>query len=247
MSSKTVFISGSSRGIGRATAHRFARAGYAVVITFASGPEEAQTVARECEALGALQTAMFELDLRSDQSIMEVARQTKEKFGSIDVLINNAGVFQKGPLFEQSFADIHNQISVNLEGLIKLTKEFLPDVRETVINIGSGIGSVGKKNAAVYVATKWALRGFTKSLAKEMPGLRAYTVDPGLTATRMGSADGMAPDKVAEVIFNAATGKYCRASGDDIDVKYHVLGPAGKAIFLVKSAIQKFLHETHLS
>lgn len=238
---KTVFISGSSRGIGAATAKRFAKAGCSIVITYQTGKEEAETVAAECARLGSPQTLILQLDLRSDGSITRAAAETKQKFVGIDILVNNAGVFLKAPLAGQSFAEIHNQIGVNLEGLIKLTREFLPDVKEAIINVSSGIGLVGKKNASVYAATKWAVRGFTKSLAKEMPALRIFAVNPTLTATKMGDFDGMLPEKVADVIYDAAIGKITRENGGDLNMNYYALEPSGKLVYVVRNFIKRVI------
>src|SRR3990167_1824784 len=106
MSNKAVFISGSSRGIGRSTALRFARAGYCLVITYQNSESEAEMVARESRQLGAPETLVLRLDVSSNESIMSAAKQTREKFGNIDILVNNAGIFKKQPLAEQPFSDI---------------------------------------------------------------------------------------------------------------------------------------------
>jgi len=241
MADRSVFISGSSRGIGAETAKRFAKAGYSAVITYQNSEAEARAVAAECQKLGAPQTLILELDAANDENIARAARLTREKFGTIDVLVNNAGIFQYAPLTGQSLAEIQNQISVNLAGPIKLTRELLPSVKSAVINVGSGLGLVGKGQAVPYSAGKWGIRGFTKSLAKERPALRVYAVHPGLTATSMGNAGGMPPSLVAEIIFNAAEGNYHFKNGSDIDVKYYVLGPAGRLIYALKFVIKKIL------
>src|SRR3989344_777677 len=125
---KIVFISGSSRGIGAAAARRFAQAGYTIVITYNSATDDAKRVARDCEKLGAPETLILELDITNDESIRNAVRQVKDRYGKIEILVNNAGVFLMKPLAEQSFMDIHNQVAINLEGLMKLTREFLPVV-----------------------------------------------------------------------------------------------------------------------
>lgn len=238
---KTVFITGGSRGIGRAVACRFAREGYKIVITYQTGRDEAQAVASECETLGSPETLVLRLDLTEDQSIQEAAKQVKQKYGRIDILVNNAGVMRKGALRELEFADIHRQVAVNLEGLMKLTKEFLPFVEGAVINIGSGVGFVGKKQVAVYTATKWAVRGFTKSLAKEAPTLRVLAVHPGHTATAMGKFQGMPPETVARVIYEAAAGEYKLPSGADILVRHYCYGRAFRPFLAAYDFLKRVL------
>lgn len=227
MSAKTVFISGGATGIGAATARQFAQSGWRVAIGCHNQKPEAESG-----------VTAIPLDLNDDESVRAAAAQVLKEFGSLEVLINNAGAFVKKPLPEQSFVDIHGQIAANLEGMIKLTREFLLGIKETVINVGSGLGFVGKAHLSVYAATKWGVRGFTKSLAKERPDLRVYTVNPGLTATQMGSPAGMRAEKVAEVIFAAATGRYGLASGADIDVRYYAASPLGKLKYWLKSLIR---------
>src|SRR3989344_7271920 len=228
---KSVFISGGATGIGAATAAKFLSAGWRVAIGYHNQKPEARS--------GALAVP---LDLRDDESIRQAAAEVLKEFGSIDVLINNAGILRSGFLHERSFTDIHEEIAVNLEGMIKLTKELLPKVNEVIINIGSGLGFVGKKRLTVYAATKWAVRGFTKSLAKETPGLRAYAVHPALTATAMGSPKGMAPSWVAGVIFDLATGRLRRDSGAEISMRDYrfgrLLAPAMRAYHALKKLVR---------
>jgi len=218
MKNKKVLITGSSVGIGRYTAYRFSKEGTNLIITYNKGKEEAYETARECYKLGASTVHVFHLDIRKDESIKDLVENIKKEAGYIDILINNAGVVVWKPLKEQSFEDIENQIRVNLEGLIKLTKLMLPLTREMIINIGSGAGKAGFESLTVYCATKFGLRGFTQALAQEIPHLKVYCVNPGMTATRMTNFQGVPPERVAEIIFNTAKGMYKKPSGSDIDV-----------------------------
>jgi len=129
---------------------------------------------------------------------------------------------QRSPLKELSFDDIEKQIGINLEGLMKMTKAALPYIRETIINIGSGAGLQGYPDISVYSATKFGVRGFTQSLAKEEPQLNIFAVNPGTTSTRMTNFKGIPAEEVAGVILNAAKGAYHVPSGGDINVWEHV-------------------------
>ncbi len=218
MKNKIVLITGSSVGIGRYTAYRFSKEGARIIITYNMGEREAHETAIGCKKLGAGGVSVFHLDIRDNESIKNLVENMKKEYGYIDILINNAGVVVWKPLKEQSFEDIENQIRVNLEGLIKLTKLMLPFVKEMIINIGSGAGKAGFESLTVYCATKFGLRGFTQALAQEIPSLKIYCVNPGMTATRMTNFQGVHPERVAEIIFNTAKGIYKKPSGSDIDV-----------------------------
>ena len=95
----------------------------------------------------------------------------------------------------------------------------LPYVREMVINISSGAGLAGYEYLTTYCATKWGVRGFTRALAQEFPGRKVFVVNPGITATQMNEFQGMAPDRVAEVVVNLAKGMYNVQSGDDVNIR----------------------------
>ena len=231
---KTVLITGASSGIGQATAFKFAAGNY-LIITYRQNQAQCQNTADKCRQLGAKDVLILPLDLASDESIEAAIEKAINKFGKIDILINNAGFLVSKNLTEQSFEEISFQVKTNLEGLIKITKLCLPYIKQAIINVGSNLGLIGKRNLSVYCAAKFGVRGFAKSLAKEMPNLLIYTINPPLTATRMGSLAGIAPEKVAEIIFNAANGKYRAKSGADINVGDYIYGEfLGKLISFLR-------------
>lgn len=221
---KIVFITGSSSGIGRQTAFFFAREKYHLMLTYHQDKQEGEETKEECLRLGAKDVLLLQIDLTDDQSIRNAVKQIIEQHNQIDILINNAGMLIKGNLAERSFEQITQEMKANLEGAIKLTKECLPYIKESIVNIGSYLGLQGKGRLAVYSATKFGVRGFSKSLAKELPHLKIYTVNPCLTATKMGSPEGVHPAMVAEIIFQAAQGKYKAKSGADINVRDYLYG-----------------------
>lgn len=215
---KVVLITGSSIGIGRYTAYEFAKEKAIVIITYYKDKEEAVKAYNTCINLGMSEGMVLYLNLKDNESIKNCVKQVVDKYKRIDILINNAGVLAWKPLRKQSFEEIENQIRVNLEGLIKITKEALPYITSTIINIGSGAGKTGFSELTTYCATKFGVRGFTQALAQEEINLRIYTVNPGMTATRMTGYKGISPEIVAKVILNTAKGIYNKPSGSDIDV-----------------------------
>lgn len=214
---KVVLITGSSIGIGAAAAKEFAKATAKVVITYHSNKDKAKIVAQECQNLGAAEILLTELDVTNNESIEKVVKEVVGKWGQIDILVNNAGVFEEGTVAETSFEEIEHQVRVNLEGLIKMTHAALPNIKAAIINIGSRAGLKAYAPYSTYGATKWAVRGFTKSLAEEIT-LPVYCVNPKGTATEMNDFTGDPVEKVGRVIVDLAAGKIQAKSGDDINV-----------------------------
>ncbi len=215
---KVVLITGSSSGIGRATAVRFARAGYAVVVTYVREAEAGKGVLDECVKAGAPDAILVQLDVTDQASIAQALETVMKKFSRIDILINNAGIAVKSPLVEQNPEIIDSQIVTNLLGAILVTRAFLPVITKGIMFIGSKTALAGKRKMSVYSATKFGVRGFAQSLALEYPQLHILLVNPGLVATRMGKADGESPEKVANSIFKSALGEYWVSSGGDVNV-----------------------------
>ncbi|MFA5022549.1 MAG: SDR family oxidoreductase [Patescibacteria group bacterium] len=215
---KTVLITGSSSGIGQATAYRFAQAGSNLIITYHQNQSEGENTVKECLRLGAKKVKLVKLDLANDSSFDNILQTVLADFNQIDILVNNAGVLMRNKLVDQSFFEIDSQIKINLASLMKITKIFLPYIKESIINIGSNLGIKGKGKLAAYSATKFGVRGFSQALSQELPGIRVYAVNPTLTATKMGGPEGLPAAKVADIIYNAAVGNYQAKSGSDINV-----------------------------
>lgn len=229
---KVIVITGGSGGIGQEVAFRFSREYNAVAICYHRNLHSAQQVAEKCREIGASDVFILSLNLEDDNSINETAAAIINKFGKIDVLINAAGILS---------GELDQVINVNFRGLVRFTRQCLPSVKQSIVNIGSTAGLAGQRKFVVYSATKFAVRGFTQGLSLEYPSLRIYTVNPGLTATKMVGGRGLAPAKVAEIIWQAAEGKYHAASGSDINVKDYLYGewakPFLKATRFVKHII----------
>lgn len=218
LANKIVLITGSSLGIGKETAILFAKEKCKVIITYYKDKKEALLVLEKCLALGASDACALRLNVMDNSSIKNLVKNVANNFKKIDILINNSGQCCTNDLHIQTLEDISSQVRTNLEGLIKLTKAFLPYIQEMIINIGSGAGKKGYKDLTVYCATKFGVRGFTQALAEEYPGLKIYCVNPGKTATRMTNFQGRPCEQVAAVIVNAAKGIYPISQEHDIDV-----------------------------
>ena len=223
---RIVLITGSSQGIGRETALEFAKQGSKVVITYNVNKKQAHEVFKECNKLN--EAFLVHLDVTDTNSVKNCIEDTIDKFGAIDILINNAGFAVWKKFIEQSEEEIDNQIDINIRGLIKTTKQVLPYLKSQgegmVINIGSGAGKEGIGGLSVYSSTKFAVRGLTQALSDEImesgekSNIRFYIVNPGMTSTKMTDFSGISPKKVSDVIINTAKENFDKSSGEDIDV-----------------------------
>lgn len=218
---KVVLVTGSSQGIGKETAIAFSKEGANIVITYNVNKEKAKEVFNECNKIK--ESFLVHLDVTDQESIKNCVESVIDKFGAINILINNAGVISWEKFSKQNETIIEDQININLFGLIKMTKAVLPFIQEqeeaVIINISSGAGKQAYGGLSVYCATKFGVRGFTQALAQELPkNIRIYSVNPGMTATAMKNHQGIPASKVAKIIVNAAKGKIKVDSTRDVDV-----------------------------
>jgi len=209
---KTILITGANSGIGQQTAYLLAKDKCNLILTYYSNEQAAQQTKEKCLEFGAANVEISQLDLTNQQSIQKLVDQVS----NVDILINNAAYLSHGDLKDVSLEDIERQLQTNLVGTIKLTKLLLPKIKKTIVNIGSNLGLFAKGRMATYCATKFGLRGFSKSLAKESHGRKVYLVAPPATKTQMGTPDGVEPQKVAQVIYNTASGKYNLKTGAEV-------------------------------
>ncbi|KAE8758783.1 glucose 1-dehydrogenase [Paraburkholderia madseniana] len=242
MNSPVVLITGALTGIGRATALAFAREGNRVVVS-GRREEAGQALAAELRALGA-EAEFLRADVRFEAEVRSVVEQTVERFGRLDVAVNNAGTEgQLAPIVEQTAANYEDTFSVNVLGtLLSLKHEMrvmLAQGAGSIINLSSIAGQVGIAGASVYAASKHAVEGLTKSAALEgaAAGVRVNAVAPGPVATEMldrfagGSEEGKAsflatiparraatPDEIAQTIVFLASDKARYLTGQNIAV-----------------------------
>jgi NAD(P)-dependent dehydrogenase (short-subunit alcohol dehydrogenase family) len=215
---KVVLITGASIGIGRATAIGFAQQGCRVAVTYYMDEREAQHTAARCTEFGAPEVLLTELNVMDNRSIHNCVERVIERYKGIDILINNAGTIIWKELKDQSLEEIETQIRTNLEGTIKITKICLPHIREMIISTSGPTSYEGRRTLAPYSASKAGVPPFIESLAQELWGVDAYTVIPGVTATRMTNYRGDPPERVAEVLVALARGEYNVRSGEEIRV-----------------------------
>lgn len=227
LAGKRVLVTGASIGIGRETALRFAAAGCRVALTYHQHRAEAEEVARRSLGLGAPEAFPAWLEQSEETGIMALTDLVAERFGGLDVLVNNAGVISWSQFREQTLEDLEQQVGVNLLGVMKLTWCLLPLLTDTVITVGSTASLHRSRTPPTYVATKWGVRGFVKALALERPDLRIVAVHPTVTATRMNDMRGMSPELVAEVIVRVAAGEIEVESGGDVDLRGYADIPRG--------------------
>lgn len=219
LKNKVIFITGSSIGIGRATAFEFAKEGAKLILTYKSSKKAAEKVVKKCRELGSPDVLLLKLDVMDNDSIKKSVEEVKKHFGKIDILVNNAGYLVWKPLIKQTLEEIETCIRTNLEGLIKMTHICLPLVKSLIINIASQVGIVPERDATTYGATKWGVRGFTKALALELPTeIKTYAINPAGTATQMNDFMGTPPEEVGRIIVNLAKGKYNLPSGSDLNI-----------------------------
>lgn len=189
---KTVFITGASRGIGRACALKFAEGGYTVLANYLSNDAMAESLKAEVEALGG-KCELFKFDVSDCKKTKEAIERAVSEYGKIDVLINNAGISSYSFFDELDEAQWERTFDVNVKGAYCASKyavkSMLHEHSGRIINISSVWGVCGASMEAHYSASKAALIGLTKSLAKEL-GPSRITVNciaPGVIDTDMNS------------------------------------------------------------
>jgi NADP-dependent 3-hydroxy acid dehydrogenase YdfG len=172
---KTAVVTGASSGIGAATAHALAEAGARVAVG-----------ARRVEQLPDRDGFYaFDLDVRDETSSERFVERAVADLGGIDILVNNAGLgLGREPFWDSSDEDEATVIETNVLGVLRLTRLCLPHIRDGghIVNMGSIAGRQAYENAAVYVASKFAVRGFTYGLREDLLGrpIHLTTIDPGL-------------------------------------------------------------------
>ena len=189
VSGRVALVTGASQGIGRACALELARGGATVALA-ARNTDKLAIVAEEIQAAGGTAEA-FTLDIGDDASIKTCGKAVLERFGKVEILLNNAGITRDGLSMRMKRADWDDVLSTNLTGAFLMTQALLPQMLKLrwgrIINVTSIVGEMGQAGQANYAASKAGLIGLTKSLARELAS-RTITVNaiaPGYIETAM--------------------------------------------------------------
>lgn len=211
---KTILITGASGGIGQALCRHFAKAGYDIILHYFSSEKDALSLKEEAEKLYGVKVTAIKADLRNTEEIKLLSQAA----GTVDVLINNAGMayFSLFQLADDS--RVKELFDINLMSALSLTKEILPSMINKhcgrIINISSMWGISGASCEVHYSASKAALIGFTKALAKEVgpSGITVNCIAPGFIDTKMNSH--LDEDSVRQIV--EATPLMRKGTGDDV-------------------------------
>jgi 3-oxoacyl-[acyl-carrier protein] reductase len=222
---RTAIVTGSSRGIGRAIALAFARAGADIVVNFLSRETEAREVEAAILALGR-KCLCFQADVSRQSEVVRLVAETERCLGPADILVNNAGIIRPQPIAEITEQDWDDLMAANLKSCFLMTQAVLPQMRARqwgrIVNLSSVAAQLGGVVGPHYAASKAGLHGLThyyaRHLAKE--GITVNTIAPALVATEMVTSNPNAnpdlipvgrfgdPDEIADVALMLARNGY---------------------------------------
>jgi NADP-dependent 3-hydroxy acid dehydrogenase YdfG len=190
---RKAFITGSTSGIGAATAVALVRAGVDVAVT-GRRTDRLQSLVSDLTALGGGRAVAFELDVTDERSVRDVVEDAASALDGLDLLVNNAGVMLTGPFSSSDSAQWQNMLSTNVLGTLHVTHAALPHLQVAdrvadVVNMSSVAGRIAYAGSAVYNATKFAVNGFSEALRQELTGtgVRVTVIEPGMVATELTS------------------------------------------------------------
>ncbi len=192
MERKNVFVTGGSRGIGKAIAKEFAKNNYNVIINYVSENTNLEEIEKELKEQNKDIRVMFvKGDVTSTESCKEMIEKILKDFERIDVVVNNAGITKDGLLMRMKEEDFEQVLNINLKGTFNICKQVVPVMMKQkqgkIINISSVVGITGNAGQSNYAASKAGIIGFTKSLSKELASrnILANCVAPGFIKTDM--------------------------------------------------------------
>ncbi|MDV4151547.1 3-oxoacyl-[acyl-carrier-protein] reductase [Clostridium sp. AL.422] len=203
VNNKNAIVTGGSRGIGKEIARTLAENGANIAINYRKYNEEIEHLVEELRALG-VKVLAIKCDISNSDEVNNFINEVKENFGSIDILINNAGITKDGLLLRMSEKDFNDVIDVNLKGTFNMTKSVSSImIRQRfgkIINISSVVGIAGNAGQCNYAASKAGVIGFSKSVARELASrnINVNVIAPGYINTDMTS---ILPDKVKEEVL----------------------------------------------
>ena len=236
LSGKTALITGGSRGIGAAIARKFASMGANIAIVYAGNQEAAQNVCGQCEGFG-VKAAAYQCNVADYEEVKTTVAAVRKDFGSIEILVNSAGITRDGLIPMMSEAAFDAVLDTNLKGTFNMIRHvsgvMLRAKQGVIINLASVSGLMGNAGQCNYAASKAGVIGLTKSVAKELAskGIRCNAIAPGFIRTdmtanqadnpmlamiplgRMGEAEEVAEAAAYLATANYVTGEVLRVDG----------------------------------
>lgn len=204
LNGKVAVVTGASKGIGASIAEHLAAEGALVVVNYASSKAGADSVVKRITEKGGKAVAV-QADVSKPGDIKRLFAQTKTTYGKLDVLVNNAGIYEFLPLESVSPEHFHKQFDINVLGLLLTTQEAVKYIGPTggsIINISSIVGQMPFKQASVYSATKAAVDAITVSLSQELGPrkIRVNSLNPGMVETEGLAAIGFAESEFRKMV-----------------------------------------------
>ena len=232
LENRTALVTGASAGIGAATCRALANAGANVVLA-ARSEDRLEALATDLEADHGVETLVVPTDVREEAQVDALVAETVERFGRLDVLVNNAGLARGHEVAELETEAYRTMQETNVDGVFYATRAAIPHVRERgghLIFVGSFAGQYPRPFNPVYAATKWWVRGFAKSVAAQVGDADVgvtivnpsevrtefETTDGDTFAERFEPAEATEPEEIAEAIVFAATRE--RSSVSELDL-----------------------------
>ena len=210
---KTVIVTGGSRGIGAAIVKELAKEKYNVVLNYNHSEEAAKQIQKELEEQN-IKIEIFKADVSKREEVKELVKFTLDRYKNIDVLINNAGIDQIKPFMDITDEEWNNIMQVNLNSVFYCSQEVLENMIHNkngcIINISSIWGRIGASCEAHYSASKAAIDGLTKALAKEMgpSNIRVNSIAPGIIETEMNK--DLSEEELQEIINQIPLGRIAK-------------------------------------
>ncbi|MGM0591717.1 MAG: SDR family oxidoreductase [Halobacteriota archaeon] len=229
---RVALLTGASSGIGKATAREFAKEGATVALA-ARGADQLETLVAELELTFDVPALGVPTDVRDEAAVESMVEETIDRFGRLDVVVNNAGVGTHGPVATTETEEYRRMMDTNVDGMFFTTRAVLPHLVETegnLVFLGSFAGQYPRPSNPIYAATKWWTRGFALSLEGQVgsDGVGITVVNPTEVRTEFGSEAGASaaerfgpeessePEEVADAIVFAAKQRHSTISEIDL-------------------------------